>query len=129
MSRYACIITLGLALAAGGTAAATLPLKAGDFVREGTPCADAPFAAQFSYRAGAFAYPHATQCRSVVARRRGQAYEVRETCAALGDGTPATATAVTTRYRVLSPTRVEVTKRYGTDRAAAMYRRCPVDVN
>jgi hypothetical protein len=120
---------LGLILSATGAAAATLPLNDGTYMREGTACHEAPFAAQFSYSAGAFSYPHATQCRSVIARHSGRTYAVRETCAAEGDGTPARPDTLTTQYRVLSADRVTLTKAFGADRTPVTYRRCPVAVN
>ena len=120
---------LGLLLTATGACAATLPLKGGTYVLEGTACREAPFAAQFSYQSGAFSYPHATQCRSVIVRHSGRTYAVRETCAAEGDGTPARPDTLTTQYRVLSSDRVTLTRAFGADRTPATYRRCPVEVN
>ena len=131
MSRYIKLggLAAGVMLVAAGADAATLPLKAGTYVREGSACRQAPFAVQFNYASGAFSYPHATQCRSTIVRHQGRSYVVNETCAALGDGTPAKADALTTRYRVLSPSRVEVQKLSVADRTVAIYRRCPVEVN
>ena len=90
------MIRLGMlaALAALGTAAngARLPLKPGTYVLAGTPCKDPPFAAMFSYDGRQFSYPHASGCQSTVLSHRGRSYRIRETCSALGDGTPTTST-------------------------------------
>ena len=71
--------------------AATLPLRPGTFVMIGEPCADAPLATLFHYDGRSFSYPHATQCRFQILSHGAQDAKLRETCYALGDGTPATA--------------------------------------
>ncbi len=107
-----------------GTAsqAATLPLKPGSYVLEGTPCKDPPFAALFDYDGRAFSYPHAAQCRSIVRAHHGRTYRIEETCSAQGDGTPAKPDTMSAIYTVLS--RQSVAIRKGQDKTSATYRWC-----
>ena len=113
---------LPLIMIAGVAQAASLPLRAGTYVLADVPCSDPPFAALFDYDGQHFSYPHATKCVSVITARAGATYGVRETCSALGDGTPTAPSTISARYRILSPDRVSIRQASaGKDR---VYRRC-----
>jgi hypothetical protein len=104
--------------------AATLPLRPGTFVMIGEPCADAPLATLFHYDGRSFSYPHATQCRFQILSHGAQDAKLRETCYALGDGTPATPSTTTSTYTFISATEVRVGKEEG--RKPSTYRWCSV---
>lgn len=112
-----------VALIATTAQAASLPLRPGTFVTMGQSCSDAPLASLFHYDGRAFSYPHATRCRSDIVAQSGPTYTVRETCSALGDGTPAQPTTMTSTYTIISGTQVRMAKDDG--QAARTYRWCP----
>ena len=112
-----------VALIATTAQAASLPLRRGTFVTMGQSCSDAPLASLFHYDGMAFSYPHASQCRSDIVAQSGQTYTVRETCSALGDGTPAQPSTTTSTYAIISATEVRVGKDDG--HGATAYRWCP----
>ena len=107
-----------------GTAAqsATLPIKPGTYVLAGVPCSDPPFAATFDFDGKRFSYPHASDCRSVVHAQGGHTYRVRETCSALGDGSPTKADTTEATYKILSADMVRIVR---GAKGASNYRRCP----
>jgi hypothetical protein len=109
-------------LGATAASAATLPLKTGTYVLADVPCHDPALAAMFAYDGRQFSYPHATKCRSFITSHRGNAYQVEETCSALGDGGAATPTTIKTTYIVLSPTQVRVSQAH---LVPFSYRWCP----
>ena len=90
-------------LATGVAQAASLPLSPGTYVRADVTCDDPPFAATFDYDGHRFSYPHASNCRSTIVSRQGRTYRVRETCSALGDGSPARPDTNLTAYTIASP--------------------------
>jgi len=117
---------LALSLLFGTSAsAASLPIEQGFYVLDGVECRDAPNAALFEYKDGAFRYPHASQCRSAVVEHTERAYVVDEVCSALGDGTPSEPVKTTSEYKVMSRTRIVVTSLTASDREARAYRYCP----
>ena len=104
------IVTMTLPAIASAAVAASLPMRAGTYVSTDQDCSDPASAGTFDYRAGAFSYPHESGCTySVVRRSAAGHYTLRETCMALGDGTPAKPTAQTIHVHVLSSERVEMT--------------------
>jgi hypothetical protein len=111
-----------LVLMTAAAQAATLPLKPGTYVLATVPCNDPPFAATFDYDGRHFSYPHATHCSSAIVSRDDRLYRVRETCSALGDGSPTAASTVVTSYRILSRDRVDVRQAKETDYST--YRWC-----
>lgn len=66
----------------------SLHLRHGDYVQESVACKDAPFAAILSWNGASFPDPHSSQCRSRLLAQSGNRYDISNTCAALGDGTP-----------------------------------------
>lgn len=114
---------LTLATLAGASAnAASLPLRPGAFVLKDQPCRAPAFAAMFQYDGREFSYPHASRCRSTTLSHRGRTYRLRETCSALGDGSPAAPTTTVSSYEVVSPTEVRVSQ--GARHDASSYRWC-----
>lgn len=111
-----------LALIATTADAAVLPLRPGIFVLRGQPCANPPFAAMFNYDGREFTYPHASQCTSAILSHAGKTYRRRETCAALGDGSPARSITTISIYEIRSQTEVRVRD---TAHHGAAYRWCP----
>ena len=111
-----------LALSATMADAAVLPLRPGTFLLKGQPCANPALAAIFDYDGREFSYPHASRCRSTVLSHAGKTYRQRETCSALGDGSPARPITTVSTYEIRSPTEVRVrdTAHHGAD-----YRWCP----
>ncbi|HMI19637.1 MAG TPA: hypothetical protein VK533_08845 [Sphingomonas sp.] len=103
--------------------AAVLPLKPGSYVLVGTSCHAPAFAATFDYDGHRFAYPHASDCRSIVRAHAGQTYHVDETCSALGDGGAAAPTTTSATYTILSPALVRV--RQGHAKTETAYKWCP----
>lgn len=118
---------LVLALLIGTAAdAAVLPLKHGTYVVVDTPCDKPAFAAVLTYDGRAFAYPHASDCRSVVRARSGQTFRVSETCSALGDGSKITPTTTNVAYIIQSRTRFALHKEGGSTPTA--YRWCATPI-
>ena len=111
-----------IALATTAAAAAVLPLRPGMFVLKDQPCADPAFAAMFQYDGREFSYPHASRCRSTVLSHVGRAWRRRETCYALGDGTPAVPLTTVSSYEIKSATEVLVSDEAHS--TAASYRWC-----
>ncbi len=115
---------LGLFFFAGAATASTnslVPIAAGTWVRDGTACQDAPFAAQFSFDGQAFAGPHASGCRTKVLSHDSDSYRMSTTCTALGDGTPTAKTTEVQRLTIVSPTTV----RFSHSKDTAIYHHCP----
>ncbi|MGI4878436.1 MAG: hypothetical protein ACRYG4_13225, partial [Janthinobacterium lividum] len=102
--------------------ATTLPLKPGVYVLAGSPCRDPAFAAMFEYDGRNLSYPHASGCVSEVVSHSGKHYTVRETCSALGDGTPAKPEIKVSTYTITSPKQVVVGHR--DDPSGSHYRWC-----
>ena len=127
MVRTAFLSLCGFAALAGAAEAATLPIRLGDYVRDGTPCRDAPFAALMRYDGESFSGPHESACATVLLRKPGpRTYVLRSTCRAAGDGTPSGSYTETQTVRVLSPTRIVFSHVTGTGvRDRAGYRACP----
>ena len=110
MNRNLLIVTMTLPAIASAAVAASLPLRAGTYVSTDQDCSNPAFAGTFDYNAGAFSYPHESGCTDSVVRRSAAGhYTLRETCRALGDGTPAKPTTQTIRVHLLSSERVEMT--------------------
>ena len=108
----------GLAHAAGRP----LPLDPGNYVVVGAqPCEQAPLAGVMAFDGASFAGPHATACQTAVLARHGPDYRVRTRCKALGDGTPAAASAVVRDVRIESRTAFAVTR----GAQATAYALCP----
>ena len=124
-SRLVSFSMLAIFFGAGTASAATLPIEHGFYVLEGVECRDAPLAALFEYKDNQFSYPHAAQCRSEIAGQEGASYLVNETCSAEGDGTPARPISTSSRYQILSRTRLVVTKLNAGDQTLRAYRFCP----
>lgn len=97
-----------------------LPIEPGTYVREGSFCANAPFAAIFTYDGHDFAGPHSNDCDSRVVSLDGTTYQVATTCRALGDGTPTAPETEIAWVRVKSQVSVQVDRRGDS----AAYRRC-----
>jgi hypothetical protein len=110
-----------LALIATTADAAVLPLRPGTFVLMDQPCANPPFAAMFDYDGREFSYPHASRCRSTILSHAGKTYRRRETCSALGDGSPARSVTTVSTYEILSRTELRVSD---TAHRGAGYRWC-----
>ena len=110
-----------LAFSATMADAAVLPLRPGAFVLKGQPCANPPLAAMFDYDGREFSYPHASRCRSTILSHAGKTYRRRETCSALGDGSPARPITTVSTYEILSRTELRVSD---TAHHGAGYRWC-----
>ena len=111
-----------IALVATVADAASLPLKPGTYVLDGTACKEPPLATLFHYDGRAFSYPHATQCRSSIATHSGKTYRIAETCSALGDGTPTKPDTLHATYTIRSHTTVAVSR--PTRKGSLAYRWC-----
>ena len=112
---------VGFAQAAGGP----LPLKAGTYVlASDAPCKDAALAAVIDYDAtqGLFG-PHESDCRTTILSHKGNAFHVRRTCRANGDGSPAAPASFDMRLRIKSATAFVTLPDKG--REALEYDLCP----
>jgi hypothetical protein len=65
-----------------------ITLKHGVYVRQETPCKDAPNAAIISWDGVGFSGAHSSKCTSRVVHTDGMQFRVNTTCSALGDGSP-----------------------------------------
>ena len=117
---------LSAAALTGGAQAATLPIRHGDYVRDGVPCRDAPFAALMHYDGQSFSGPHASACTAMLLRRPGpRTYSLKSTCRAAGDGSPNGAYTEMQTIKVLSPSHIIFTHLTGAGvQDLAGYRAC-----
>jgi hypothetical protein len=104
--------------------APSIALKHGVYVRDTSPCKDAPNASVLSWDGIGFSGAHSSQCKSRFKRLDATRFQVDTTCMALGDGTPAQSalpdTAVVSRF---SNSRFGLIKE---NQAAAIYRWCSI---
>jgi len=117
--------TFALATLAVSAAAATLPLKPGDYVRAGFACAGAPLAARLSYDGRSFTGAHTSNCSTTVRSIQGSRYVLQSTCGAAGDGSPTLSYTEAQTVTVRTSSRITFTHRTGAgtlDRAD--YRWC-----
>jgi hypothetical protein len=122
LSMFAAAMTL--ALTAGVTSAATLPLVVGTYVRDEFACRDAPFAAIKDFDGRAVSGAHSSDCDTVVLRRRGSTFTTTTTCKAEGDGTPMQPFTQVQTVQVLSSRRFVVTPTKAKPTARATFRLC-----
>jgi hypothetical protein len=107
----------------------TLTIKSGIYVREPAQCKDAPNAAIMSWDGVRFSGPHSSKCTSTVLHQNGGKYEIRTSCASLGNGspnptgTPSVESFVLTR---LSGTQFEIAK---DNQPQGTYRWCSAKVH
>ena len=125
--RIIILSSLFFASLAAGAQAAILPIRPGDYVRDGTPCRDAPFAALMRYDGESFSGPHESACTTVMLGRPGpRTYSLKTTCRAAGDGTPNGSYTETQMVKVLSPSHIIFSHATGVGaRDHAGYRSCP----
>jgi hypothetical protein len=110
---------LALSLASGA-AAASIPLRPGDYGAIGLACDNQPNATTMSFDGRSFSYAHASKCTDTVTRRSAGTLRIAETCRAAGDGSPAKANTATFGLRRQSATRFVLIK----GESATSFRRC-----
>ncbi|WP_380784764.1 hypothetical protein [Sphingomonas sp. R86521] len=95
-------------------------LKPGIYVQKGVSCGTAPNSAIRQYDGRGISDAHSRSCRARILSRRGEAYEVSQSCIDAGAGP---APRVVQRQVVTVPDALTFTMRTG--RGASAYRYCP----
>lgn len=112
--RIARLPLLLLASPAAAQSGGVLPLRHGTYVAEGTPCADAPFAAMQNYNGTGIGDPHSSDCHARILSRRGPTVVLDNNCRDAGTG-PAPRSNQRLELRIEGPARYAIITRGQAD--------------
>lgn len=105
-------------------AAPVIALKPGTYAERSIACGDAPFAALKMWDGRGFGGAHSSKCIATVLHARGKTFQIRDTCSALGDGTPAAPDVERATVTMQSSTAFRYTRSTPAGPDTAEYRWC-----